>query len=95
MIAPAADSRVTLEEVQRNHEQQLKDKDAVIEQLKLKMNDMAEEFAEMLQVRGCTFACPFCGPCTVYATALSTGLLSPFKPSLMLSSPPLACHRKP
>ncbi len=40
---------MTLEEVRRSHDRQLKEKDDTIEALKLKMNDMAEEFAEMLQ----------------------------------------------
>ncbi len=47
----AADTRVEMEATKREHDRQLKEKDDINEALKLKMNDMAEEFAEMLQVR--------------------------------------------
>lgn len=43
------ESRETLEAVRASHERQLKEKDDVIESLKLKMNFMADEFAGMLQ----------------------------------------------
>jgi hypothetical protein len=39
-----------MEAAKKEHERQLKEKDDINEALRLKMNDMAEEFAEMLQV---------------------------------------------
>lgn len=89
--APAAESRVTLEDVRRNHERQLKEKDDVIEAMKLKMNDMAEEFAEMLQA-GPPFllTLPFISNFSCFVLPPSSLLSSPLRSVLRLPSEPLS-----